>query len=255
MARYLPKTLAKTLTCIACHSPSEHGLFWDPDGTMPWKDLYWALQEDPSLRFVREGHIRELMYLDLELPFVLEAGILKLSGENSSFEYPLDQTPPERLFYACPTRQFTVIRERGLRATRRRFVMLSTHKESAIKIARRRDSDPITMEVFARRAATAGIPIRRAGLELYLVESVPVEYILLPRLRDDVLAANTGAAKNKEKKAGAGSAPTPGSFSMDARHLEEIYRKKETGGKSEARGKSRRNWKQDARNERNKRNP
>ncbi len=67
--RVNPRTLARTLSTIAVHCPWEHGLFWDPDGSMPWKEFYWALQEDHSLRFVRESHIRELAYLGLEVPF------------------------------------------------------------------------------------------------------------------------------------------------------------------------------------------
>ncbi len=84
-AQYNPKTLAKTLSYIAYQAPAEYGLFWDPDGTMPWKELYWALQEDPSLRFVREGIVRELNYLPgCELPFALEGNLLRLRAGSDT---------------------------------------------------------------------------------------------------------------------------------------------------------------------------
>ena len=80
MLKHQPKTLARTLAYIAVHSPHEFGLYWDADGSMPWKEFYWALQEDDSLRFVRESSVRELQLLGIELPFSLEGNRLRLSS-------------------------------------------------------------------------------------------------------------------------------------------------------------------------------
>ena len=107
-AQYHPKTLAKTLAYIACHAPAEFGLFWDPDGTMPWKELYWVLQEDPSLRFVRESIIRELTGLGVTLPFVLEGSRIRLSTGAEKPSYPVAENVPERLYLACRRKQYAI---------------------------------------------------------------------------------------------------------------------------------------------------
>ena len=121
-AQYNPKTLAKTICYITCHAPAEYGLFWDPDATMPWKELYWALQEDPTLRFIRESHIRELTYLGLELPFVLDGNLLRLMPNWPQPSYPLTDSPPERLYFACRRKQYSILREHGITASRRPYL-------------------------------------------------------------------------------------------------------------------------------------
>src|SRR5208337_4911171 len=99
MLKHQPKTLAKILDYIARRSPGEHGLFWDPDGGMPWKEFYWVLQEDPSLRFVRESTIRELALLGIELPFALDGKLLRLRPEVACPRYPSASEVPERLYF------------------------------------------------------------------------------------------------------------------------------------------------------------
>lgn len=257
VAHYLPKTLAKTLAYVAWHSPSEFGLFWDPDGSMPWKDLYWALQEDPSLRFVREAHIREILYLGLELPFRLEEGRLRMREGLPPIEYPVEGSPPERLFHACPAKQFDVIRDLGLRASRRRYLMLCAASDSAERFARRRYREPRVLEVLGRDAACSGIEIRDADSGLYLVERVPAEFLILPRLRQQELAQLAESSRQKDRKL---STPiglaAPGSYGIDMVQLEAIYKGKQANGKAAGvKGKSRRGWKEDARGDRRKRTP
>lgn len=256
VAHYLPKTLARTLSYVAWHSASEFGLFWDPDGSMPWKDLYWALQDDPSMRFVREAHIREILYLGLELPFYIEEGRLRLHGGFPPIEYPMEDSPPERLFHACPVKQFRVIRELGLRASRRHYVMLCAERDPAERFARRRYRDPRVFEVLGRDAACSGISIRDAGNGLYLAERVPPEYVVLPRLRQQELAQLAESSRQREKKP---STPIevsmPGSYGIDVPQLEELYKMKQANGKAGMKGRSRRGWKEDARGDRHKRTP
>lgn len=260
MARYQPKTLAKTLTYIVYSAPSEHGLFWAPDGTMPWKDLYWVLQEDPSLRFVRESHIREILYLGIALPFALDGSLMRLRSGYSVPECPIVGDPPERLFFSFPARQLPIIRDHGIRSTRRCYVALTADKDLAMRMARRRAKEPITVEVLARKAVEAGVQIRQSGAELFLVDFVAVEYLLLPKLRDDVLAGisadSRGARGAKEKTVGKGAQdPAPGSFKMDAVEFERIYGRKEGTGKPGGRSGGSGNWKEHARKERRKRIP
>ena len=260
MARYQPKTLAKTLSYISYTAPSEHGLFWDSDGRMPWKDLYWVLQEDESLRFVRETHIREILYLGISLPFILDGSSLRLVTGYPAPELPIVFNLPERLYYACQIKQFPVIRDHGLLASRRAYVALAADRDLAMRMARRRAKEPILVEVMARSAAESGVQFRQAGPQLFLVESIPVEHLLLPKLRDDVLAAILAESRDsraaKEKKSIKAQADaSPGSFMMGAVELERIYGGKDGVGKSGDKAGTGRNWKKESRKERRKRIP
>ena len=207
---------------------------------MPWKDFYWTLQEDPSLRFVRETHIREIIYLGIALPFALDGSMIRLNAEFPAPIYPGVVNVPERLFFSCPIKQFPGIREHGLRASRRSLV-LTADKDLAARIARRRTKEPITIEVFASKAVETGVEFRQAGPLLFLVDSIPAVFLLLPKLRDDVLAEISAEFRDsrgaKEKRSvKAHSDVAPGSFMMDPMELERIYGTKVQGGKPGGRG-------------------
>jgi putative RNA 2'-phosphotransferase len=255
-AKYAPKTLAKTLSYIACRAPGEYGLFWDPNGSMPWKELYWALQEDPSLRFVRESHIRELEYLGIELPFFLDGALLRLRDGSPVPEYSA-AAPPERLYHAFPLKRYHHVSEHGLSpSSNRSFLPLSIDKEMALRIGRRRDPKPLPAEIQARTANLEGVLIRMVDSNLYLVESLPPEYVKLPPVREEELSRV--AARKKERQSASPEIPvTPGSFFLDSRRFPggnpDESAVQQGKGKGAKKGKRGRDWKRDARDQRHKR--
>jgi putative RNA 2'-phosphotransferase len=253
-ARYNPKTLAKTIGYMAYHAPSEYGLFWDPDGTMPWKELYWALQEDASLRFVRQTHIRELNYLGLDLPFILDANRLRLRPDLAQPAYPPADRPPERLFFACLRKHYSSLLERGITAAHRPYVALCADRELALRLGKRRDAEPILVEVMAAGASIGGEPIRSAGEGLYLVQSVPLRYLVLPLIRAERYTALTSRKKVELKPSRTDLSVSPGSFFVDIHRLHGQFSAisgDDQPGKKK--GKRKADWKRDAKKERHKR--
>lgn len=254
VAQHNPKTLAKTIYYVAFHAPAEYGLFWDPDGTMPWKELYWALQEDPSLRFVREGHIRELTHLGLELPFVLDGNLLRLLPSLGQPSYPLSDHPPERLYFACRRKQHGILLEHGITRSNRSSVPVCGDRELALRIGKRRDPEPILVEVLAGRASAEGETIRWAGAELYLVESVPARHLILPLMRAQQHAAPTSRKKSETKPSRKVLPVSAGSFLVDAHHLHGHTSAMNGGDKAvKKQGKKKDDWKREAKKERHKR--
>jgi putative RNA 2'-phosphotransferase len=255
-AQYMPKTLAKTLTYILYHAPWEYGLFWDSDGTMPWKELYWALQEDPTLRFVRESHLRELKYLGIGMPAFLEGNRLHLQEGFPVPDYPLTNSPPERLFHACRRNHYPVVLQHGLSASSRPFVVLSKDREMALRLGKRRDKDPIVVEVLAGKASTEGTIFREAGPGLYLVESLPLEYLMCPPVRTEEMV-RTGSKKKEEGKPAKSEMPLmPGSFLVAPQHFQDSVANQAQppgGGGAKKKGIRGAEWKRDARKERHKR--
>jgi putative RNA 2'-phosphotransferase len=253
-AQYNPKQLAKTIAYIACLAPAEHGLFWDPDGTMPWKELFWVLKEDPALRFVRESTLRELSCLGFELPFVLERNLLRLQpGLNQPF-YPLAADVPERLFFACRRKQYAFLREHGIARSHRPYVAVSATKELACRLGKRRDPDPLLVEVLATRATTEGESIHWAGAELYLVKSIPVHYLIFPLIRADQHVTLAARKKVGAKSPRVDLPVATGSFFIDAQQFLTSSPAKDgidKGGKQKGRKKG--DWKREAKKERHKR--
>lgn len=255
-AQYMPKTLAKTLSYLLMVAPGEHGLFWNPDGTMPWKELYWTLQEDESLRYVREMHLKEIAYLGIELPVVLDGKLLHLKEGIPVPVYPPVEAPPERLYHACRRKQYLTASRNGFVPAGRPFIPLSSDKGLALRLGARRDPEPLLVEIFAARAAAEGIAILQAGPTLFLAQALPVQYLLFPPMREDFLlkaaARNKGRSEAGSERVQASS--TPGSFFMDMSHFQESAPGAGLQGKDGKKGRRGAEWKRAARKERNKRN-
>jgi len=254
--QYMPKTLAKTLSYILYHSPWEYGLFWNANGTMPWKELYWALQEDHSLRFVRESHLREIKYLGIELPALLDGTVLRLQDGFPVPEYPVAVPLSERLFYACRRKHYPVVLQYGLSAMSRPLLALSTDKEMALRLGKRRDPEPVLIEVLAKKASERGVVFREAGPGLYLVETVAVEYLMGPPLREEELSKAASKKKKGGKITKAETPMMPGSFFMAPQQMHPSspdLQSAGAGGGAKKKGKREAAWKREARKERHKR--
>ncbi|MCU0572364.1 MAG: hypothetical protein MUC41_05150 [Syntrophobacteraceae bacterium] len=249
-----PKTLAKTLAYLLLHAPGEYGLFWDEDGSMPWKELYWAMQEDPSLRFVRESHLREIAYLGIDFPARLDGHVLRLKSGVPAPDHPVVHDPPPRLFHGCRRRSLAAAREHGLRATGRRFLAVSADQDLALRMARRRETEPILIEILAGLAARDGIVFRAAGASLYLVENVPAGHLRFPLVSEDRFQELAGRPKKHQGIDKASTPKTPGSFLVEMEHLHGQFGGPPDGsGKPKGRGRRGAEWKRASRNERNKR--
>jgi putative RNA 2'-phosphotransferase len=246
MLKHQPKTLAKTLDYIARRSPGEYGLFWDPDGAMPWKEFYWALQEDPSLRFVRESTIRELELLGIELPFVMDGNRLRLVAQQTRPCYPPAFEVPERLFFGLRAKNLVHVQKNGLYGHGNRSLALCEDRELALRIAKRREEAPILVEILAREASLNSLSFFVAGPQLYLTEFVPVTFIVFPKIRRDVAEKMAEHAPKREVKPS--PVTTPGSFTVQPQHLQTS----QPAGKT-SKNDARAGWKKDSRKERHKR--
>uniref|UniRef100_A0A832EJD0 Uncharacterized protein n=1 Tax=Desulfacinum infernum TaxID=35837 RepID=A0A832EJD0_9BACT len=262
MSHSIPlKTLAKILTTMACTLPHEYGLFWDDDGTMPWKEFYWALQEDPRLRFVRESTLKALALLGHPLPFVLDGSRLRLVSMASTMAARPSMEPPDRLFTGIRLRRLAVVRLDGLRAVHRSYVPLWADKDTAERMARRRTAHPLVLEVRAREAHGAGSLFYQAGDGFFLTRSVDVAYVVFPLAAlEEAPEKETPARLRRLAEPGpADDFPShAGSFHVEPHHLhglhanraaEEAHAKAPSGKKRAAKG----GWKKAARAERRKR--
>jgi putative RNA 2'-phosphotransferase len=253
MFRLLPKTLAKTISYIGYHAPGEYGLFWDADGSMPWKEFYWALQEDPALRFVREKHIHELLYLGLALPFFLDANRLRLQDQVERPSYPL-VAPPDRLHYGCPRKSFAHVVEKGLQAFSRAFLPLAADRKLAETLAKRRDPEPVMIEIQARKAHGQGSCFRLAGPSLYLIEAISADYLIFPLKSADKLTALHKVKRKATPPASSVPCPAAGSFVLSVKQ----FQVDASPGESTAKGKKStggQDWKRAARKLRAKKIP
>jgi putative RNA 2'-phosphotransferase len=248
----IQRTLAKTISYIGYHSPGDYGLFWDDNGTMPWKEFHWALQREPDLGFVRASTLHELRQLGFSLPFVLDGRLLRLRDGVTHTPYPL-VIPPSRLYYACLRKNLQHAREFGLVSHERRYVAVASQQTLAVSIARRRDPQPVLIEIQAAKAEHDGIAFRLAGEYLYLVEALPSEYLVFP-----IISTRSGGQVGKgDRKERRPQSPTSvasgGSFQVSVEHLRGMAPEDRLTTRNTGKPDKSKDWKRDARRLRDKR--
>ena len=182
MARHPLKQLGKIIEYILLHRPDEFGLFLNDDGSLPVKDLLWALHEEAGWKHVRTAHLKELSLSDLQLAFLLEGSLIR--PKRATSKVTTTAVPPRLLFFAAKSKAYPVILRHGLRPGGRPYVPLATTEEMSLRIGKRRDRNPTALTVHAARAHDSGHEFFSCGELLYLVRTLPPTFISGPPLRE-----------------------------------------------------------------------
>lgn len=177
------KRLSKFLAVILRHKPEQFGVELDAHG---WTSL------DPVWQAVREKYGDRYDIEDLEAVVagdktgkkryeMVYGRIRALYGHSDvrDIEYPAAE-PPELLYHGTNARAAEAIREEGLAAMGRQYVHLTTNRENALNVARRRTPTPVMLHIRAKDAHAAGIVFHQAEDEHYLTKTVPPDYIDFP---------------------------------------------------------------------------
>lgn len=182
MGKHHLKQLGKMIEYILFHRPDEFGLFLNDDGSLPIKELLWALNEETGWKHVRSGHLKELSHSGLQLPFVVEESLIR--PKYASRQVRPMGVPPRLLFFAAKRKTYPVILKHGLKPGGRPHVPLTTTEQMALRIGKRRDRNPILITVHAIRAHHSGHEFLSCGELLYLVKTLPPTFVSGPPLRE-----------------------------------------------------------------------
>ncbi|WP_422003327.1 RNA 2'-phosphotransferase [Reyranella sp.] len=85
--------------------------------------------------------------------------------------------PPELLFHGTAPQIVADIRAQGLRPMGRQYVHLSTDREMAGAVGRRKSATPVILVVRAGEAAAAGIQFYTGNDRVWLADHVPAAHI------------------------------------------------------------------------------
>jgi putative RNA 2'-phosphotransferase len=182
MKKYQVQELGKIIEYILFYRPDEFGLFLDDDGSLPIKELMWALHEEKGWKHIRLGHLKELAYSQLQLAFTLEDNSIK--PREATEQNSTAVIPPRLLYHAARRKAYPVILKHGLRPGGRPYVPLATTEQIALRIGRRRDPKPILLTIHAVLAHDKGQLFYGCGELLYLVRTLPPLFLSGPPLRE-----------------------------------------------------------------------
>ena len=241
------QSIRRFLAYMLGHRPDEFGLVPDEEGYIPIKDVLMALSEEEGWGFVRKSHIEELQ-LEREKPEleITDKWIRLTPGASLlSFGPHPRVAPPKQLYYAARRKAYSVIVERGLTPGGRPFVPLAVDSDLAMRMGRRRGSDPVLLNINAALAYEKGIKFSRPQELIYLVEALPTEFFTGPPLPKE-----KPAPEKKKKETPPDEQPTPGSFFLDEDRLRQPFHKGDRGQKKKKGDVP--DWKRAARRERRK---
>ena len=234
--------VSRLLTYMLGHKPYEFGLVPDLEGFIAIKELLKAIHEEPGFRYVSQGNINEVLMSENRSLFeVREKQIRALDRQwNIDLTDPI-QSLPKLLFLGIRRKAHPVVIEKGLRAIEGTCYPLSSDRDMAHRIGKRRDQQPVILEIMADRAQTEGTLFYAFG-SLFLTSEVQPRHIAGPPVPKDMIQAREAKPKKKEMQPHAFEA---GTFTLDInRDMDQSRRRK---------GKKKKGWKEEARKLRKKR--
>jgi len=226
---------------ILGHRPDEFGLVPDIDGFIKIKELLWAMNEEEGWRFVRQGHIREVLLSKERILF--EADENRIKTREIRWELDLEKPCrdlPKLMFHPIRQRAHPHVMEKGLTAGLEENLLLTTTREMALRIGLRRDQKPVILEISVEQAGRSSIDFFNFG-DLFLAEKIPLNAILGPPISKEFQKVKTKEMKEEPQ-------PVydfqPGTFILDVNRDPAPWRKDK--------GKKQKGWKEDVRKKRRK---
>jgi putative RNA 2'-phosphotransferase len=200
--RHKVTALSKLMTYILQHCPDEFGLVLDLDGFISIQELQQAIAEEEGWSYVRRSHIMEVAYTSERERFEVQDDKIRApSGHSLPHRIHYEPVLPSTILYHGTKRKsYQHILQRGLDPMGRSYVHLTTSPELAVRIGRRRDPQPLLLEIQAQRASEEGIPFYQANPLIYLADHIPPSYITGPSISKVIPEKKRPAKKTPEKK-------------------------------------------------------
>lgn len=205
------ENLTRFLRYVLGHRPDEFGLAPDPDGFITYKELLWAIHEEPGWGHVKQGDIREVLMGESRSLFEADENRIRALDRRWHIGEASAEGLPKILYYAVRKRAHFHVMEKGLSSERP--LLLAGSPEFALRIGRRRDPKPVLLEVLTTAARQKGVSFAVLG-DLYLAKEVPAECISGPPVEEEPLPRKP-AREKEEKPAGRKADFMPGSFLLD----------------------------------------
>ena len=222
--RHQVVALSKLIAYIVQHRPDEFGLALDEEGFVSLKELQQAITEEEGWSYVRRSHIIEAIYAGGRERYELTDDRIRDALFNPMPYEPI--SPPQILYQGARRRAYPHLLQRGLAPLGRTYCILATSPELALRMGRRRDPNPIIVEVQAQRACESGIIFYRANPLIFLANHIPPSYIMGPPLLPE---QRPSSKKLPEKKMPEHERDLPGTVLLNL-GMEPLY--KEEKGKS-----------------------
>ena len=174
--------LSKFLAVVLRHSPEDFGIELDEQGYAPLDAVWMVIQGKFSNQYnmsdietvVSEDSHRKKRYE------IKGERIRAMYGHSKpEVTYPVCE-PPELLYHGTNGSAVQMIRKQGLLSSGRQYVHMTTNRDNATVVAKRKTRKPIMLVIRAGEAFQSGIIFHHAESEHYLAKAIPPQFIEFP---------------------------------------------------------------------------
>lgn len=173
--------LSKFISLILRHSPETIGLKLGEEGWVSVEALLAGMNKRGEKITLEE--LKEIVATSEKKRFAFSddgQSIRANQGHSVEVEITFEKRePPEFLYHGTATRFVDSIRKTGLEKRNRQHVHLSADEETAIKVGQRHGK-PVILKVRAKDMHAAGTTFYISANNVWLVEKVPTEFLLIP---------------------------------------------------------------------------
>ncbi len=234
--RFQIERLSRLMVYILGHKPYEYGVVPNQEGFVTIKELLWAIHEEPGYRYVSQGNVNEVLVNDDRILFEMKDKQIRARSRHWELDVTSPvQSLPRLLYLGIRRKAHPVVLEKGLRTVKGHYYPFSSDREKALRIGRRRDQQPVVLEVMADKAYSEGTLFFPFG-SLFLSAEIQARYIAGPPVSKQALQSKEGQPKEKE------GIPPPfqaGTFILEAERDMDRSRL--------AKGKKKKGWKEEVR--------
>ena len=175
--------VSRYMSYLLRHNP--RGLRMNARGFVRLDDLLKKVRERYD---VDEAFIRDTVYAGDKTRFqILDGKIGALYGHTVDVEIHLPEDESVNvLYHGTTTESVAKILQKGLRSMKRKWVHLSTTKDTATEVGERRTPNPVILVIDAEKARRDGVRFYKATERVYLSKRIPPKYIKLHEMLPSV---------------------------------------------------------------------
>lgn len=214
------RQLSKFLSYALGRKPDEFGLVLDTEGFIPVRNLIKAISEEKDWAFVRMSHIQEILLQESHPSFEIAGKRIRSVDRKHVPQFSLLSNPPKLLYVCVRQKSYLHVLEKGILPSVHPQVILSSDKDMAIRIGRRRDAKPVLLTVLTRKCIEQGVNFFQAGETLFTAGGIPFQCFTGP-----APSLEKEAAKYQTDEASTQKPRTSGSFFLEIKDEKPSYQK------------------------------
>lgn len=171
--------LSKEVSYALRHAPWEYELELDSEGWVDIAQLLSALHMDKQWKAVTESDLKKMIEVsDKKRHEIFGEKIRALYGHSVPQKiHKKVGVPPSILYHGTARHLVEQILSEGLHPMTRQYVHLSIGIDTANMVGKRKDANPVLLQVQAEKASYEGIKFYQGNNTVWLADYVPPQFI------------------------------------------------------------------------------